>query len=198
MQVIVVEGGDGVGKSTLVRRLAERYGFTPVHMSIPDPVDKPFQYWLGRIVPLLKTNPKGLIVDRLHWSEDVYGTLRGGSQLSAHERWLLEGWLFAHDALMVRCVVPKGVAWANVLKKPAALHHDSKTFEQVYEGYERPWMTRVPVVCFDYTIDYNDSLGFLDAFVTRPNGGLPATHQGIGSCAPFAVLVGDRHGTCGD
>ncbi len=197
MKIIVVEGGDGTGKSTLAHALEKDLGYGFVHMSIPDPIDQPYRYWLKRALLEVRRATRagkgGIIIDRLHWSEDVYGALRGGSKLTAHERWLLEGWLLAHDARVIRCTLSRDEAWANALKNPTAKHHDKETFDRVYDGYERPWTSLVKRWTYNYGFDdYENVMGAL----TLTGRGLPATHQGIGTSSPGIVFVGEQHNGC--
>ena len=77
-QVIVLEGCDGVGKTTLAEALAAQHGYTVVHSGrTPDGTDLADHY--GTILAL----PGRLVLDRSFISELVYGPLdRGRSRLS--------------------------------------------------------------------------------------------------------------------
>ncbi len=95
--MIIVEGPDKVGKSTLVKALRRALpGWETRHHGVP-PV-APFQYfgWFAA-----GSRPR-VIVDRLPWSEYAYGaTYRNGSELSAHQWRLLELTLLANNARIV-------------------------------------------------------------------------------------------------
>jgi MoxR-like ATPase len=76
-RTVVLEGGDGVGKSTLAQQLARDLGFTIVHSArTPDGVDlaERYQQILSRL--------ERLVLDRSFVSELVYGALRHGGQPS--------------------------------------------------------------------------------------------------------------------
>ncbi|MFE2037297.1 hypothetical protein ACFXBB_29410 [Streptomyces scopuliridis] len=77
-RTLVIEGCDGVGKSTLAVRLADRFGFTVVHSPrTPDHLDLASRY------RLVLDEPGRLLLDRCFLSEMVYGPLyRGRSRLS--------------------------------------------------------------------------------------------------------------------
>ncbi len=77
-QVIVLEGCDGVGKTTLAEALAAQHGYTVIHSGrTPDGTDLADHY--GTILAL----PGRLVLDRSFISELVYGPLdRGRSRLS--------------------------------------------------------------------------------------------------------------------
>lgn len=95
--MIIIEGPDKVGKSTLVKALRRALpGWEHRHHGVP-PVS-PFQYfgWFAA-----GARPR-VIVDRLHWSELAYGaTYREGSELSTHQWRLLELMLMANRAHVV-------------------------------------------------------------------------------------------------
>jgi thymidylate kinase len=77
-EVIVAEGCDGVGKTTLAVALATGYGYTMVHATrTPDGVDVAERY------RTILAWPGPLVLDRSFISELVYGPMRHGrSRLS--------------------------------------------------------------------------------------------------------------------
>ena len=195
--VILIEGPDGSGKTTLAGQLM-LLGFGYVHMSVPRPARNPLTYWLARF----KGRPHPLVIDRMHWSEDVYGPLtRGGSALSDLDRWVLEGWLMAHDAKIVLCLPPVEAVLENVaLDSGAPNHADAGLVRAVYEEYRLGrdvpghWPTSLPVLNYDYTAEKATAL--LRRLGLATSRALPADHEGIGSPRPPWVFVGDRHGSC--
>lgn len=80
-EVIVLEGCDGTGKTTLASALAAEYGYTIVHSDrTPDNIDLADRY---RSILAL---PGRIVLDRSFISELVYGPLRyGRSRLSASD-----------------------------------------------------------------------------------------------------------------
>jgi hypothetical protein len=109
MPVILIEGADGTGKSTLVTQLREawpgpskvwRQGPPPKDTSIRDVYELPFRSYVPSTEHLL-------ICDRWHLGELVYGPmLRGRSRLSRLERFHLEAVLTGLGALLVHVQVP--------------------------------------------------------------------------------------------
>jgi len=194
-RVIIVEGSDGSGKTTLAGSLSVRLGYGYVHMSTPDDPKRPFDYWWRRIYPELRKYP-GLVLDRLHWSEKLYGELfRGGSGLSEHDRWVLEGWLLGRGACVIRCQPPLENVLASVSKDPNQLHHSQEMTRAVYAEYTKSWDTVLPVVTFDYTVDGPSTRLNPHLFLPRIPS-LSLVYPGIGYAQPRAVLVGDRHNLC--
>jgi thymidylate kinase len=74
-QTVVLEGCDGVGKSTLAQQLARDLGFTIVHSTrTPNGVDLAERY------QQILSRPERLALDRSFVSELVYGPLHHGGQ----------------------------------------------------------------------------------------------------------------------
>ena len=186
MSIVLLEGPDGGGKTTLARIFSEA-GWEYVHMSLPEPVDRPLDYWVNRLSLPLEAHT---VIDRMHLSEEVYGTLfRGGSALNELDWWQLEGWLMAHETRVILCLPPRDVALANAARDRDKLHHRSATL--VYDSYaslaREPWLTtELPVEVYDYTADPLPCVS-----LTRAGSLTPV--NGIGAPAPEIVFVADRH-----
>lgn len=71
--MIIIEGADGVGKSTLANRLSEKLGWPIHHMGVPDP---DFDYMGGYLEKIVEYGPR-CILDRFHLGAFVYGTILG-------------------------------------------------------------------------------------------------------------------------
>jgi hypothetical protein len=108
--VIIIEGPDGVGKTTLCDALAQRFlGSCTIVHSVhygPPPGDEPtaLYYWdeVDNILGLAKSGP--VIVDRFHVGEMVYGPiLRGDAGMSLDEACVIDMRLQAIGAMMCHC-----------------------------------------------------------------------------------------------
>lgn len=82
-QVIVLEGCDGTGKTTLAAELKHQHGYDVVHSGrIPDPAEELAEQYRS----ILERRPGKTAFDRSFISELVYGPLRDGrSRLTAHQ-----------------------------------------------------------------------------------------------------------------
>lgn len=74
--LIIVEGPQGAGKTTLVNKLSKRYGFPVIHRAAPpakhtDP--KVVEEWFADALHM--RSPTGLILDRWVYSNRVYARL---------------------------------------------------------------------------------------------------------------------------
>ncbi len=96
-EVIVLEGCDGTGKSTLAAALADRYGYDSVHCGrTPDGTNLP-----GRYQAILTVAGK-LVLDRSFISELVYGPLdHGRSRLTAQDAVALARQVAGRDGVLV-------------------------------------------------------------------------------------------------
>lgn len=100
--LLILEGVDGVGKSTLANQIVERHQASMIHFPYLPEADRLMQ-WTTGIVEARKASPTGaVVVDRLHHSERAYGPLvRGVEGITDFENWVMEGWLLAHHAKVI-------------------------------------------------------------------------------------------------
>ena len=99
-RVIILEGIEGAGKSTIAKEL-EDLGWGSVHFSYQPEGDR-VSDWLSDIAQAAARSENGrVVVDRMNVSEGVYGKLiRGYSDLTDFDNWLLDGWLMARGGII--------------------------------------------------------------------------------------------------
>lgn len=68
MTMLIIEGADNVGKTTIAKRLAERLGYEYRHEGPPPVGVDVVRYYLERM-------HDDVVQDRFHWGEIVYGAL---------------------------------------------------------------------------------------------------------------------------
>ncbi len=148
--IVVLEGVDGGGKTTLAGKLGLSLGLSYIHVSNPEPGDDVFQHHFQPI----KGIKDDTIVDRLHWSDDVYGAvLRGGPGLSDQEFGFLDGYLASRGAITVLCAPPLETVLFNLATAPREKNHNAKTATRVWEEYQKPSRSFLTVLIYDYTQD---------------------------------------------
>ena len=100
--VVVLEGADGSGKTTLARRLVDRFGARYLHSVVRKDV---WRYHLGALRLAARLSATQLVVLDRHWlSELVYGTVfRGGPAYDVGAR-CLDRALMRYGAATVLCV----------------------------------------------------------------------------------------------
>jgi thymidylate kinase len=146
-RTLVLEGCDGVGKTTLARRLSVDYGFTVVHSPrTPDHLDL-----AGRYRSILARDGH-LLFDRCFLSELVYGPLtRGRSRLTWSEAIDLAETVIARDGLLVHLTAPPTVVHQRLLARDGeAISLDDVT--ALITAYRRVFDTLaeyVPVLTID-------------------------------------------------
>lgn len=201
---ILIEGADGVGKSTLCEALLKAMpGYKYVHFGIPD--SHPIDYWFKEGLGEIKG---GMVIDRLHLSEEAYGPVfREGSKLTEHQFWLLEGWLWARNTILVIC----STSWDNMKANQAKIKHDyHKEVQQhkIVDNFQQLlFKTSLPLCIYDYTVHNNVLPEVQKAFSPLTNETVGRTlvdllsnrdkfvdfeDEGIGCVCPTVWLVGDQ------
>jgi thymidylate kinase len=150
--MIVLEGPDGAGKSTLATALSRMTGFAYQHFTAPAKGTS-FDATCRQSLDRIRADGKNVIVDRFHLSERVYGPLLRGADTMTEtfEQTVWE----AVRPVVVMCLPPYRVAFENWAKRKAAngeLVTKSEQYEAVYLAYEN-LRTTLPILQYDYTRD---------------------------------------------
>ena len=147
--IIILEGPDGSGKTTLANTLAKQTKYPVKHCVQPKPGESGM---FGMYLDLIKSN-KNLIMDRSWYSEMVYGpVMRGTSEISYPDMYVLEHTLTKHGALIIHCTDKPEVLWRRCAKRGEDYVTNYGTFEAIHKGFNElmnvPHL--VPVVKYDY------------------------------------------------
>ncbi|WP_405775562.1 hypothetical protein [Streptomyces sp. NBC_01538] len=112
-RTVVLEGGDGVGKSTLASLLVTQHGFTAVHSPrTPDHQDLTHRY------RDLLAQPGQLVLDRSFVSELVYGPLyRDRSRLTWDQALDLADLVTARDGVFLHLTAPAAVVHRRLMAR---------------------------------------------------------------------------------
>lgn len=180
--IIVLEGPDGSGKTTLARQLAERYHLHYHHEGVP-PVDVPPLLWYGAVI---EQRRRGCwVFDRLALGERVYGPIVRGRDRFGDDGWrVMQRLLRAVGAVQVLCLPAYDVCYAAWASGREELLTDEDAFRRSYDSYSAYAYTQDLV--YDYTCD---TVARFDEVYTRPR---PQLLPGIvGSPTASFLLVGD-------
>lgn len=141
-RVVVLEGPDGGGKSTLAAAFKQECGYDVRHEG-PPPVDRAglFEYYVGRLTLHLASTfmAPGLVLDRFALGERVYGPL-----LRDQDRLGPRGWQRVRDvldttgALRVLCLPPRDIclrAWRAGKISKGELFASEDTFHRTYDAW---------------------------------------------------------------
>lgn len=139
-RTVVLEGCDGVGKSTLAQRLAFDFGFTIVHSArTPDGVDLAERY------QQILSRPGRLVLDRSFVSELIYGPLHHqGSRLIDADACDLAALVARRDGVLVHLTAPAPVIRARLLARDGPAAASLADIESLITAYERVVTTLAP------------------------------------------------------
>jgi hypothetical protein len=148
--IVVLEGVDGGGKTTLADTLQSRLKMNYIHVTNPEPGENVFAHHFDPVRGV-KDNT---VVDRLHWSDDVYGAvLRGGPGLTDQEFGFIDGYLASRGGVLVLCLPPLATVLGNVAKAPGRKNHDDATAVRIWDEYQKQGRSFLTVLTYDYTTD---------------------------------------------
>lgn len=163
MSIIICEGPDGAGKTTLAKESFKHYEY--IHNGVFETPDKAYLAYANQISRLEPSS--NVFIDRMHISERIYGTIYHGVYMSDAQYYQLDNLLNDLSAVVVLCIPPYEIAlrnWASRLDEE--LLADEDTFKQVYQRYESMiyssryarLLTSLPIVIYNYKdpIDLNE------------------------------------------
>lgn len=139
-RTVVLEGCDGVGKSTLAQQLARDFGFTIVHSArTPDGINLAERY--QRIL----SRTGRLALDRSFISELVYGPLHhGGSRLTDADACDLAALVARREGVLAHLTAPASVIRARLLARDGPAAASPADIEFLLTAYERVVTTLAP------------------------------------------------------
>lgn len=138
-KVVILEGPDGSGKTTLARELEKR-GFRYVHTGVPD--GDPFAHYAARLIGYLKMD-KPVVLDRFHLGEHVYGpVMRDTNYMPRTALRLFERACNAYHVFRVLCLPPEQVVVQNWnSRRKDEYVQDERLIREIYRRYDAAQLT---------------------------------------------------------
>lgn len=167
--MVIVEGPDGAGKTTLCNRLAEDFPLevmdwqVELGISRDDLKDNPTRryYYALREEFVDENLLPDVIHDRFFFSSLVYGPLmQGNIQMAEEDRKIISRTILAIACPLIVCMPPKPVVVDNVRGEGHQLEGVAEIIEDVYDAYLA--LMRSEAYPFVMYYDYTDTMN-------RPN-----------------------------
>jgi hypothetical protein len=148
-RVIILEGCDGSGKTTLATRMKDECGYRIVKTNAPRPGDDVFELYTDAILEATEGGDR-VAFDRHYLGELIYGPLlRGRDGLGPQGRDLLERLIAGRGVRLVICAPP----WKRLVegwrKKDDLLKREDQ-LRAVHDGYLRE-TKRLGIATYDWT-----------------------------------------------
>lgn len=151
--IIILEGPDGSGKTTLANKIKDQTGYTLLHRS--HSTDTGSTNLMDEYAQVIKSG-KNCIMDRGWYSEMVYGpVMRGGSIISYPQMYELEKLLAKNGALVIYCTAPEQTLWKRCLRRGEDYVTKKEAFHEICSGFD-VLMYEVPHIIPVLTYEYKD------------------------------------------
>lgn len=153
--IIIVEGPDGAGKSTLIKSMLKSHpGSTCKHFGSPKTDEEAFGYWKVYAQAIEDTDPTTVtIFDRSWYSDVVYGPIfRNRLEMDPMHVKMLELMVQMHGGgHVIYCKAPISVLWARCKKRGETYVLSKEKLTEVAKSYSSIMATqcRLPVIHYD-------------------------------------------------
>lgn len=176
--MIILEGADGSGKTSLLKRLCADTGL-PAHARASDSLTGPVKDLYGWTVADIHTwHEQPLAIYDRHplTSEHIYGpTVRGsvrpGFEMGNEELAKMRRYMRQH-ALVIICCPPLDTVKANVLNENDQMLGVVENIDHIYQSYFMMlyiWPLDSHVAKFDYTVADNQRYGYNEILAAVKN-----------------------------
>lgn len=151
-KVVILEGPDGAGKTTLAKVFEERFGYR-YHHEGPPPAEKNLLNYYGALLYDACHADQPVVFDRLHVGEAVYGPLlRSNNRFGLDSIKLINRIRSAYAVYTIFCMPPYDVAHTNWKYRKGELFHNDTLFNKVFEAYDK--LIQNPLLAYAGVWDY--------------------------------------------
>lgn len=150
--IIIIEGADGAGKTTLAEKIKAQTGYMMLHRTQPkNEEDK--KRMMDEYIQVIKAG-KNCILDRSWYSEMVYGpVMRDASTITYPQMYELERLLAKNGALVIYCTAPEATLWKRCLTRGEDYVTQLETFHEICKGFDQLMYDvphHIPVLTYEY------------------------------------------------
>lgn len=136
--IIILEGPEAAGKTTLANKLAIQTGFTLIHRDKPKSEEEKQQMMDMYVKCIADTDKgKGYIFDRCWYSEMVYGEImRDKSYINIDQMYHLEDLLTRKGAIIIHCTDDVAELWHRCKIRGEDYITDIETLSKIKLGFD--------------------------------------------------------------
>lgn len=154
--IIIVEGPDGAGKTTLVESLLRSIpGATMQHFGAPETPEAAEEYWQVYAAAIQKVQPNQVVIfDRSWYSDMVYGpVMRRRSEMSrAHADMLSAMVVASGGGMILYCTAPIKVLASRCRQRGESYvtaYADLQDITKLYSDVMQTQVSYLPVIRYD-------------------------------------------------
>ena len=149
--IIIIEGPDGSGKTTLAEKISKQTKYPIIHRSQPK-TEEEKKLMMGEYLQTIRSG-KNMIFDRCWYSEMAYGpVMRDDSVISYPEMYELEELLAKSGALIIYATGAKAALWQRCQKRGEDYITARDDFNAICDNFDKIMNVphHIPVVRYEY------------------------------------------------
>lgn len=149
--IIIIEGPDGSGKTTLAEKLSRQTKYPIMHRTQPKSEEEK-KLMMGEYLQTIRSG-KNMIFDRCWYSEMAYGpVMRDESVISYPEMYELEEQLTKCGAIIIYATGPKALLWQRCLRRGEDYVTSREDFVAICDNFDKIMKVPhlIPVVTYEF------------------------------------------------
>ena len=133
--IIILEGPDGAGKTTLAEKLKQQTGYTYLRRAQPK-TEEDKKRMMEEYIQVIKSG-KNCIFDRCWYSELIYGPImRDASVITYPQMYQLERLIAKNGAILIYCTAPEATLWKRCMRRGEDYITKHEDFRKICKEYD--------------------------------------------------------------